>query len=387
MLRSPNSASQMAKRKACPGSANAERGLPRIDTAWSDEGTLLHKHDANPDLDRSGLTTQQRGVLERNSGLREAFLALELPRLGIASDARREIIREREFILSDYEGSPIISHGMPCPAHPDIIYWYPDYLVAIIFDSKFGRIPVEAAWLNQQLKFYFVTFCDYYNPETVIVAITQPWQPKGNDFHSAEYSARNAPEFKQEIIDDIRATEPPDAPRRSSKDACRYCAANGVCPIAVNDMTELAILEIQNLTPAALVMLWDEMEKATNTIKAIKSRLQYLVETCPDAVPELELKSTGSVRSADALSVYNLLMEQAALPGSNTPEKVAFFMQTFSDFSVPAFQDWLQTAKGITAAKAKATVKDLLGDLLVENEKGKSLVRKVESVHQKKEAA
>jgi hypothetical protein len=143
---------------------------------YSEEGTLLHRLDANQDEPRGELINQQqREVLERNESLRQQFLDRELPRLGISPDAKVVKFVEREFLLCDFDGEPLISHGQKVPGHPDLIYWYPDFLVAIIFDSKFGRIEVSPAWLNLQLKSYFVMFCENFSPETVIVAITQPW--------------------------------------------------------------------------------------------------------------------------------------------------------------------------------------------------------------------
>jgi hypothetical protein len=380
ILRSLNSASKIAQRKQCPGSAWAEKGLPRIDNPYAEEGTLLHHHDAHPEDDRTGLTIQQRGILTRNEGLRQAFLERELPRLGISPEAKVQIFREREFILLDEEGDPLKSHGEFVPGHPDLIYWYTDYLVAIIFDSKFGRIGVEPAWMNSQLKFYFVAFCDYYSPETVIVAITQPWMPKGNDFHSAEYSAKDAPEFKQELLDDIRATEPANAPRHASVAACTYCAACGQCPVAITALTEFSVQKVAELSPLQLEMLWDDVMLARKVDEAWGKRLRYLAENHPETVPNTELKSTGSLRNADAAAVFRLLVHNDILPG--TPEeRVLNFLSGFCKFSVSDFEDYLFETRKLTRPAAEAMVKEILGDLLKEKEKSKSLVRKVASVH------
>ena len=367
-------------RRACAGSAWAERGAPRIDTDWSEEGTLLHWHDAHPDADRSGLTPAQREIIKRNEGLREAFLSKELPRLGIPLDAKCTIFREREFRLLDHEGEPLMSHGEPVPGHPDLIYWYPDYLIAIIFDSKFGRNQVDAAWMNDQLLFYFVAFCDWFWPETVIVAITQPWAPRPNDFTSAEYAGKDAPEYKQEIIDIIRATEHPEAPRRAGKDQCVYCAANGVCPIAVSAMSDFAVTKVQELSPAQLEMLWEEMEAAANTVKAIKARLKYLVETCPESVPNMMLKSTGNVRMADPLDTFRKLDTEGVLAGTYA-ERVNTFISAFCKFSVTGFEAYVQATKNLTGKQAEETTRLILGDLLKETPKEKALARKPQNLH------
>ena len=382
-LRAVNSASKISQRRQCPGSAHAEKGLPPLENPYAEEGTLLHWHDAHPESDRSSLTAQQRSILDRNAGLRQGFLDRELPRLGIPADAKCVEIVEREFLLCDEDGDPLQSHNQSVPGHPDRILWYPDYLIAIIFDSKFGRKLVEPAWMNDQLKFYFVDFCDYFSPETVIVAITQPWAAKPNDFHSAEYSAKDALEFKQEIVDIIRATEPENAPRHASINACQWCAANGVCPVAVNAMSAFAVQKAAELSPLQLEMLWDEVLLAEQTADAIRKRLKYLVETCPESVPHFELKSTGSVRSIDSDDAFEVLQRNGII-GTDQSE---FFIREFCKFSVSDFQSYIQTQKNITKQQSEVVVKELLGDLLVEKEKSKSLARKVSSVHERKVVA
>ena len=68
ILRAINSSSKLSQRQKCPGSAHAEKDLPRQDNPYSEEGTLLHKLDANPYESRDCLTQQQREILERNEG-------------------------------------------------------------------------------------------------------------------------------------------------------------------------------------------------------------------------------------------------------------------------------------------------------------------------------
>ena len=115
--------------------------------------------------------------------------------------------------------------------------------------------------MNEQLRFYFVVFCDYFpEVERVICAITQPWGGKENDFHSAEYDAADAPAFKKDIIDILRATEDPKAERHPSKEACTYCCAKGECRVAFKPAQELSLVHPDKLTAPELEALWDTMK-------------------------------------------------------------------------------------------------------------------------------
>ena len=382
-MRSLVSASNLSRRKLCPGSALAEKGLPRLENPYSEEGTLLHHHDAFPLEDKSKLSLEQREILVRNDLLRSKFLDRALPELNIPAAAVPEKIREREFLLLDDDGIPVKSHGQLVPGHPDLIHWYPQQKIAIIFDSKFGRIPVEAAWMNEQLRFYFVVFCDYFpEVERVICAITQPWGGKENDFHSAEYDAADAPAFKKDIIDILRATEDPKAERHPSKEACTYCCAKGECRVAFKPAQELSLVHPDKLTAPELEALWDTMKLVEEVIDGIKLRLRWFVEHEPESVPSMYLKSTGNVRSADPEETFKLLVRQDILKGS-TEERIGKFL-SMCKFSVTEFEAWIKEDRDLSKSKAQEAVREILGDKLMETPKSKALARKVVGVHERK---
>jgi hypothetical protein len=380
ILRAPISSSKLAQRKACPGSAHAEKDLPRVDNPYSEEGTALHYADAHPYEPRDKFTPQQREILERNESLRQQFLDRELPRLGIAPEAKVVKFAEREFVLCDSEGEPVISHGSKVPGHPDLIHWYPDYLIAIIFDSKFGRIEVDAAWMNLQLKSYFVMFCENFRPETVIVAITQPWAAKPNDFHSAEYSFKDLDAHRQELLDIIRATEPLNAPRYASISACTYCLAAGHCPIAITAATEMAVVKVNDLTPEQLENLWDEIRLAERVIEHYYKRLEYIASTFPQTLKQIELKETGSLRVVKKTSEAIIKLAETRLFDDND------IILNLCDLSIGRLEESVCNLKKINKKDANEWIEQTLGPLLELVKKQRSLVKKPVSIHQGKAA-
>ena len=381
ILRSPISSSKLAQRKACPGSAWAEKDLPRLDNPYSEEGTALHYADAHPYEPREKFTVQQREILERNENLRKQFLDGELPRLGISPEAKCVKFVEREFLLCDMDGEPIISHGSKVPGHPDLIYWYPEFLIAIIFDSKFGRIEVDAAWMNLQLKSYFVMFCECFQPETVIVAITQPWAVKPNDFHSAEYSFKDRDAHKQELIDIIHATEPENAPRHASIEACTYCAACAHCPIAITAATEMAVVKVNDLSPEQLEGMWDEIRLAEKVIEHYYKRLDYIAKNMPQLLKVIELKSTGSLRVVqDTAAAINRLAATGMFPDNDQ-------MLGLCGLSISRLSEYIAVTKKLTSQDANLWIEQTLAELLVLVKKQASLVKKSVSVHAGKAAA
>jgi Protein of unknown function (DUF2800) len=387
MIRSINSASSLSRRKVCPGSANAEKNLPRQDNAYSEEGTLLHWHDAHPFESRDKLTQAQRDILDRNESLRKQFLDRELPRLGISPEAKCVKFIEREFILCDFDGEPVISHGQNVPGHPDLIYWYPEFLVAFIFDSKFGRIEVTAAWLNLQLKNYFVDFCDAFQPETVIVAITQPWAKSPNDFHSAEYSIKDLDAHRLEILDIVRATEPADAPRHASVEACTYCLAaqQMACPIAINAATEMAVIKCNELQPDQLEAIGPAIKLAEQVVDHWYKRMIHILNTFPLLIQNYELKSTGSTRSVANSAQAVKRLAASGLFGESVDvsfqDPAIDQIVDLFDLSLGRLEAYISKKENCTAMVAKQRAGAILEDLLVSVPKEKSLVKKSGNIH------
>ena len=65
MNRANTSASNIARRELCPGSAAAEEGLPEEDSEDAEEGTLLHKIDAGESslVSWDSLSTEQKDLI------------------------------------------------------------------------------------------------------------------------------------------------------------------------------------------------------------------------------------------------------------------------------------------------------------------------------------
>ena len=296
---------------------------------------------------------------------------------------------EREFVLCDMDGDPLISHGQKVPGHPDLIYWYPDFLVAIIFDSKFGRIEVQPAWLNLQLKSYFVMFCECFQPETVIVAITQPWAKAPNDFHSAEYAAKDFEAHKQELIDIIRATEPVAAPRFASVEACTYCAAVAHCPIAITSATELAVIRVNDLTPEQLEDIAPEIKLAELVIEHWYKRMIYIATEMPQLLTRFELKPTGSLRQVpDTLAAVRRLAGSSIFGDPAVDwERIVDTLIGLTDLSIGRTEEFLASLKKLKAKEARELLEQTLAELITSTPKEKSLVKKSKSVHLAKEAA
>ena len=379
ILRSVNSASNLSRRQHCPGSALAEKDLPRVDSEESREGTLLHWADANPGEGQAKLDAKQREVVQRNAGLRAKFIAATLERLGIPQDAECKVLTEREFVLCAEDGEPVTSHGQPVVGHPDYVYWYPQYLTVIITDSKFGRIPVEKAWTNLQLRFYAVAVGDQFGADTTVVAITQPWAPSPNDLHSAEYGAKNLPDFRRELMDILAATERADAPRHPSIEACRYCLACSNCPVAVHAAMELAEVRVQEVTVEQLEALGPSVELAKKVCDAWYKRMLCIAKDFPEQLHKYELGEVKERRKIENLVMAKRLLEDAQIIPAGEDGWHKFC--EWCSISLGDIEASHMLATQCTSKSAELTIEKILGPLITKKPMERSLVKKQVNYH------
>ncbi len=406
VLRAINSSSKFKQRWLCPGSAHAEKRMgaqSKEETEIQKEGVLLHWKDAHPEESRDELKLDQIETLNKNKRLRDAFL-MDLTKLGVPNNARRIELVEREFFLNDHEGIPIESHGEPVPGHPDIVIYFPEYRTAVIFDSKFGRKEVPAAWINLQLRSYAVMMFDNYECDKIVVGITQPWGKAGNDFHCAEYDAVEIPEFRQELINILKATEPEDAPLKPSPDACTYCLALGDCPAAFKVTTDVAMTNIDVLSPAELEDLAEDIELAEKVTKRWKERMKEIASEHPELLTKFRMGKPGSNRNItniaaafrELLSVD--LIDRASgesslqyldfiLESDNQPEVLGLleaFLLSVCSGSAAQMEEMIGRSKGLGKDAAKSRLTTALGDIIETTPKAASLERIPISLHVEK---
>lgn len=377
--RALSSASSLQRRALCKGSALAEHGLPSEESSDAAEGTLLHNLDANPELDRSELDEEQVFALEKNKALRDEFFARSLSSLGVPNDAPRKEFVEQELWLCGVDGLPWKSplNGEGFPGHPDRVVYFPEQKVAVIFDSKFGRIEVPHSAINYQLKVYAVMFAENFECNKVIVAITQP--RCSNPFHAAEYSGKDIPKFKQEILNILADTLDLNAKRVPSIEACKYCRAQGTerCPESLQVAKDIAVTRIDELTIDQLEAMSTQIELAKSVCEAWTDRMKAILATNPELIKHHELKSTGNTRSCkDSAAAFDRAFKAGYL-GTDI-RNAALEFNTCVTVSIPKLETLVGKNLGLKKELAKLRVSDALLDAIEEKPKAPSLKRKKE---------
>jgi len=276
----------------CPGSVEAEKGLPDTTSPYADEGTAAHivlenvlrnkyVNRAKTDDHPGNYIGKQINVADEGQEPRHVTVNQEMV------DAVATVVQYIKERVDDMRlfgpvevraeervnpGKVIGSDHLYGTADVTLVS---DYLIELI-DLKYGRGIVVEVKNNGQLGLYMLgVLAEYGFPNQIKVpqyrlTIAQPraWHPDG-PIRSQEWKRQDAIDFTALAADAVRAVTP-DAPRVGGEKACRWCKAKPTCPEAMQaagdaigaprlDQAEVlqafASASVDRLTPAQIVQI------------------------------------------------------------------------------------------------------------------------------------
>jgi hypothetical protein len=377
MTRSLTSASNIARRKECPGSAAAEAEFPeQEDSDESKEGTMLHLIDAQPEkANEFNLKGEQKDVLEAakradDDIFRSVHACLKLP-----ADEPYEEVREEEMWV--YRGLKKVF-----PGHCDRLRFYPSVGVLVIIDKKFGRNEVTPAEANMQLRSYGVMGARRFKPKHVMVAINQPRLKYDDRVTIAEYRDDQLPGALADVLavwdgsHNADGSPRTDVPRIAGQEQCRYCRARLHCDayrakfefLAKPSSEEGKDAFIERLTALSDSEL-DRVQVAIQFASVIKDDVKAEIIRRMEAgrMGNYEMKPTGNTSSiSDVRKAFELL------------EGIGFSQEEIirrSKLSLDSLAEDLHAKDGGTQIAAKRKIRDTLGPVLDVTPKSPSLKR------------
>ena len=345
-------ASALERYAACPGSHAAEEGLPYEPSRYAAEGTLLHEVMVSGDT--SALTRAQKRLVQ------------------ICKDAAKELIAEhlpggicKEWLPEAYAQYRL--NGGYLSMKIDFVAWTPP--VALVTDWKFGYDLVEAAEMNRQLRAYALAAWQEHKEdiETVIVAIVQPTADPLNRVTVAEYSLedlRQAHDEMQAILDSVRTA----IDMRTPSKHCKYCKALGTTRCPESTAAGLVPIAKRDVMPHGA-----ELGQALNTWQIMKALGPKLEEHAKEEIqagneiPGWHLKPGYPIRT---LPNIDRAWERASAAGLEAAE-----FTSACKVSIGPLQDALTEHYGWSAKEAKAKFAEVMGDAIVMDERGPSLVK------------
>lgn len=365
MKRATTSASNIFRRKLCPGSARMEKDLREEDTEFSTEGQMLHAlflTGKRPDT----LTQEQAQALDMADFYAEEFFGNLRQRFNIPMDARFVDERDIMLIVRGPDGEELF------PGHADVIRTWPEYDVRGVVDAKFGFMEVEWAPDNLQLASYIVGRQQMSAARAVGACIVQP-RNFGPRMSQAGYSAAMIPAAAVELRRIFLESEKPDAPLIAGEKQCHFCRAKAGCSAYI---AKFEVLETVSPGAAIELLPGNQLERLHVAIQfANKIREEVSSEMrrriAEGTMPGWKLQNSGDdVDVKDTLGFFNALRELIG------PDK--FTAKTFDDcreIQWGKLADAVQSILKVSEKRAKEIIKDVSAPYARRTPKAKKVVR------------
>jgi hypothetical protein len=303
----------MFRRFLCAGSHAAEEQFPEeTDSEYSEEGTLLHDHCANPDNDRAGLTGEQREILERAERCVDQIFKSVKSSLKISDNEAFEEGHEKEMWFR--KGLKNLF-----PGHCDRWRYYPRIKVLVIIDHKFGYRKVEPAETNTQLRCYAVMGAAKWDSDHVLVAIDQPRLGMDERVSISEYDREAIKAAREYLLEGWDDCHQPNAPRvADAENQCLYCKAKLHCDAyrekyawmsgIPTDQAGLFIDRLAELTDEQFAKVFEACSFAEKVFDKLKEEGRRRKES--GRLPMFEVgKETPDARITDPYQAFQLMQK------------------------------------------------------------------------------
>lgn len=312
----------------CPGSVEAEAGLPDTVSTYADEGTAAHAVFSNVVIKRwvNRVSTPDTPHNYIGKQINVADEGEEPRHVTVTSEMADEVQKVVEYVqgviaeMSLYgpvtvrseqrvDPSPVLG-GPRADGTADLIL-VSDYELRVI-DLKYGRgVAVEVTdddGINGQLGLYMLgALCEYGYPDKLTIpafklTVAQPraWHPDG-PFRTVTLTRADVDAFVERARAAAQAATTPGAPRRASEEACRWCKAKATCAEALGAVSQaldaprldtlsaeemFATVDVRTLSPEQIVRVLRAEDFVTGFLKAVHEHAHALLKS-GNAPPEL----------------------------------------------------------------------------------------------------
>ena len=320
----------------CPGSRTLNAIVAKREGDEGTEGTAIHNEVAWRLVRELGASQPDGGLPAITDYRVPAYVAW------IVDWAFRQVA---ENAPSDYalEVEPLLTHDFDrwtLTGHLDVAATSPDGRVALDWDWKTGRIPVDPAECNWQVAGYMALRRLNYGVEKATFSIGQPWNDEDSGFERLSSVTIDGADNLDRLVADLDARVCAALDNADSLETgtaqCKYCSAAIQCPairLLLDDMKSRltpAILATIRATPddATLVDLVAECRTLNRPLEDAEEMLKARLETAPVLVGasgrEVRVKeSSGGFKVVNPVGMYGwlkgLLSDEQLAPALSYP--------------------------------------------------------------------
>lgn len=361
----PARASNLKQVRICPGSMQAQEGLPEpAKEEWTESGSRIHQATGVELLGTAIVEDMIPEEREQVDWLKGQVLALLTEHDGLRDS---DLWVEESLVWKDAAGRDKLT------GHPDFMAVAVDG-TGHIFDAKTGWLSVDLAEHNDQLEGYIVMAAGNSLSECAEIyvhVLAFRGRPQVSSYCYDQQAMEAA-------IADIASVawngRRKNAIRRPDPDACRYCRALGNperCPEScsvIPAITAVAESGPAELSQADATRMMDLLDLADKFKKKFKPWFKEQLAADPEFSPNWKLipggvrKSVPADRTPDACG---LLADVLTVPE---------FMNC-TTMMLPAAGKILAKMQDISQVQGKKMLEDILGDLIQSKEQAQKLVR------------
>ena len=350
------SMSRLSRVADCPGSVEAEKGLPEKAGPDAASGTRCH----------SAMETGNAGGLSDE----------EAKSVIIARDLEAQLVDEWTTwegvdVAEEIREARLWGFDNQISGQADCVRVHGGQ--ALLIDYKFGHGETTEAAGNLQLR-GLACLLQENRPavDDIRVAIIQPWVSP--QISVCDYDSAALAKARKEVSRILEAAKKEGAPKRPTARACRYCKAAPTCE--AYQSTAAALVPIapgKVIDPRAMPKL---LELAALAEKALKARVEMIREQAktmldknPDAIEGWELREGRTTRSVpDAGAAFEALAAGGMIDAKG--------MLKATKVSLPTLEKQVAQYSELKAAEAKREVATFLGDLIETKQSAPSVARR-----------
>ncbi len=274
----------------CPGKHQQEAGLKDTTSAVAAAGNVMHDACAGKDV---ALTPDEADLVRRMKEQETTMRMMVFDNEPVDEECREERLWAKNKKFSG-KCDVILIKGS----------------TALVIDYKTGRIPVEPAETNWQLKGYAVLTKQNWKVDTVFVSIVQPYcgNPTIHKYNKAELT-----KAQRQVSALVRKANS-DAPKLNPGESqCKYCKAKALCPALRRESMALATLigtSISSFTGDQVAELLDRCGPVEGFMKELRGHAKKMLESDANSVPGYKL-SAGTKRRkiTDNKAAYGILAD------------------------------------------------------------------------------
>ena len=319
-------------------------------------------HDASKAF-KSESTPQSLAGTDQHTYMAGEEIKLPPDLLAQCKEAELQKVAAIDFMFPNWENDPptiILEERMWMRG--DRFSGVPDLIAirdgkGLVVDYKFGRVKVEDAQENVQLKWLAVLVDEHYKVDEITVVIIQPLC--GN-FTMGSYDKAALKRARRSVQHTLRKVESGRGRFSPGEKQCKYCSAREACPALAKKMQALSNgTKVEALSPVQMAAALDVLVPVESACRAIKKRAASMLKEDADAIPGYTLKRGFSRRSiTDAAEAYR------AMKAEGLADQGAFLEAC--SVSVGKLQKLVEQNGVMGPTDAKKTINELLnGNLAV----------------------